>query len=437
METFAISKMRKGASTLPSREDINILKDPPKSVHTRKHEPVNIGDVTHMVRENPDRTSDAIQLYARGVNPAVSVEYQNRGGGGTRTSVISQSQASNPYNVVHEGAFRPPLFRPIEDGLPLSRQKRDWTSVTSKPGGPEADTFYQRTVNEKGINKNPIRKAVHTSYAYNIQKSAKPYVGNAVLDPLTFSIITQQLDPRKYVDNKPIELSGQGALRDEDHTLRKQIGSRARYTHGNSNDGVGEKRAAQIASVDLRSHPVASAIGGGNQTIAHTSIDEFGQPTMSRHVVDDKDMIRGTASTYASKQHRYNLSELSYPEIHLARLTPHQTVNANIHYQIQSTPDTLMPILDDNRPIVAAYSLPSRPNDVDNWFREQSVKLPDKIQPGGFSNAGFVPTILDRDLEPSTLSQTPIQELRTKVRSQFSDRFQSNSAPEIVDFGSF
>lgn len=121
-----------GKTTLPSVEswgtNMNIMKDPPKSVHTRKIDRVGeTSAVTSAVDESGDRFCEAINYYARGQNPMVAVSY----GQGQK----ARGEAFLPYRIAREGAFRPPIWRQ-EDLLPLSRMPRVWTEVSTQPYNP-------------------------------------------------------------------------------------------------------------------------------------------------------------------------------------------------------------------------------------------------------------------------------------------------------------
>jgi hypothetical protein len=116
----------KGKATLPSVEswgtNNNILRDPPKSVMTRRIDKVNQdGSLNEMFYHSGDRFAENINVYARGVNPMVSVQYGNVNGG---------ANAKLPYRIMNGGAFRPPELRQ-EQLLPLSRQPRLPTKVVT------------------------------------------------------------------------------------------------------------------------------------------------------------------------------------------------------------------------------------------------------------------------------------------------------------------
>ena len=76
-----------GKITLPSVEaglgSMNMLRDPPKSIHTSRNDRVGqTSSITEMVDESQNRACEAINVYARGVNPSVSVSYSNYGNNG-------------------------------------------------------------------------------------------------------------------------------------------------------------------------------------------------------------------------------------------------------------------------------------------------------------------------------------------------------------------
>src|SRR5580658_1863785 len=123
-----------GKATLPSVEswstNNNIIRDPPRAVMTRRKD--RVGDTSQILAtlaESDDRFCEAINYYARGVNPMVSVTY---GEGQTKQTTSDRGQAFLPYRVVRDGAFRPPIQRQ-EDLLPLSRLPRNWTTVEPRP----------------------------------------------------------------------------------------------------------------------------------------------------------------------------------------------------------------------------------------------------------------------------------------------------------------
>jgi hypothetical protein len=171
-------KKERGGIGLGNQESVHIFRDPPKSIHTRKKERINEGDVTYMTRENQDRISDNIMQFARGVNPMVSVSYNTHGGGGAKlSSTLIQPQAHNSYKV--DKKFIPPIFRQ-EDLLPLSRQKRDLTTVQTKASSPY---LYSSNNNEYSIDYEPIKKVIHINPMYNSTSGEQyQFGGNVVLN---------------------------------------------------------------------------------------------------------------------------------------------------------------------------------------------------------------------------------------------------------------
>lgn len=171
-------KRKKGSLGLPSVERPHILRDPPKSIHTRKKERVEAGDVTYLLREMPDRYAENIEVHARGVNNAVGVNYNNWTRGNSKPRISGHSsgtpgmhsgssgQAGNPYKVGKDGAFRPPMVTQ-EDLLPLSRMPRKTTSVR-----PSFKVPYQHVENHRA-NPNLDMKAL---VAIAQSKASSPFV---------------------------------------------------------------------------------------------------------------------------------------------------------------------------------------------------------------------------------------------------------------------
>ena len=132
-----------GKVSLPSVDgwgtSMNILKDPPRSIMTRR---INkVGDtsmITETIDESTNRMAEAITVYARGTNPSVSVMYSNNGtcGGENRAFLGSAPSRTNsflPYRIMNGGAFRPPILTQ-EQLLPLSRQRRTNTAAFTRKG---------------------------------------------------------------------------------------------------------------------------------------------------------------------------------------------------------------------------------------------------------------------------------------------------------------
>ena len=128
--------------------NMHILRDPPKSITTRRIDKVGeTSSITQMIDDSDGRSSEAIQVYARGVNPFVSVSYNNYGNNGGQTyggiTEGGRQSAKLPYRIMRDGAFRPPVLLQ-EDLLPLSRMPRSLTSAYSNSGFTAAAKFDGR-----------------------------------------------------------------------------------------------------------------------------------------------------------------------------------------------------------------------------------------------------------------------------------------------------
>jgi len=138
--------------TLPSVDgfngSLNILRDPPKAIFTKRIDKVGQNnDINDLIDSSSDRMNEGILVYARGVNPMVSVSYNNNSNNAGSFTNSSFGQGNNinqghyqgtrqaylPYRIADKGAFRPPI-RSLRDLMPLSRQPRAWFQALTNPG---------------------------------------------------------------------------------------------------------------------------------------------------------------------------------------------------------------------------------------------------------------------------------------------------------------
>ena len=138
-----------GKVTLPSVDswgtNMNIIRDPPKSIMTRRRDKVGENNDMLQMIDNSDRSNEAIMRFSRGVNPSVSVSYSNNGGS---LQNFGNQQARLPYSINKDGDFRPPVQAP-QDLLPLSRMPRNITSAVSNPNMPH---FGKELPNSRNVN---------------------------------------------------------------------------------------------------------------------------------------------------------------------------------------------------------------------------------------------------------------------------------------------
>jgi hypothetical protein len=159
----------------------NILRDPPKSIHTRRK--TKVGENNNIINDianSQDRIAESIKVYPRGVNQMVSVSYSNDGnnGGHRSGSMISNggTSAKLPYRIVHEGAFRPPI-QTYEEQFALTRQPRSNTNIDGNPG--VAD--YKKRLIKCGTSKNTkqvkdamLKASIRPTARYILNESATP-----------------------------------------------------------------------------------------------------------------------------------------------------------------------------------------------------------------------------------------------------------------------
>lgn len=196
-----------GKASLPSVDswggNMNILRDPPKSITTRKIDKVSdTNSMVELIDQSGDRVCEAISVYARGVNPMVSVSYGNEGNnGGKNGNILRQNngkQAYLPYRIIKDGAFRPPIKTPYEL-LPLSRQPRLLTSNSSNPSFIDFSkkAFISNTGDKYREIKDKIKVSVTPTKTFKID--------NQIIEPFEFKYIIKnpvKFDPQAGISGK-------------------------------------------------------------------------------------------------------------------------------------------------------------------------------------------------------------------------------------------
>ena len=237
-----------GKVNLPSVEswgtNMNILKDPPKSITTRRKNKVGeTSSITQMIEESDGRSSEAIQVYARGVNPFVSVSYDNAGNNGGRTygGIVEGGgrSAKLPHRIMQDGAFRPPVLLQ-QDLLPLSRLPRTITNAFSNAGF----TDFSRKLrtcgtaeNTKEVKKNTLKTSVRPTAVYRIEKQAEkpfevkyviqPSIKNSVSSGVRTMDITQRNwgTPTKEINNDLLRPTAHSAVSNVQHVNNNEFNS--------------------------------------------------------------------------------------------------------------------------------------------------------------------------------------------------------------------
>jgi len=247
--------------TLPSVEgwgtNLNILRDPPKAVWTRRRDKVSdTQDITRMIGEDGgDRICEMIKVYPRGINPHVSVSYSNYGTNGgqyrgvTGAGIMGKNKASHdgrsaimgqaklPYQLLDAGAFRPPLMRQ-EDLMPLSRQPRASTSIWANKG------FIKYISNPK-CPKAKNMKQIQTPVKTSVRPTAIIDVGQPLVEPFAL---------RQVIDN-PIHVQASSGIRTMDRSERvnSRVNGRIKKAlHGNirTNHSLSHKGSRSVQNIN-------------------------------------------------------------------------------------------------------------------------------------------------------------------------------------------
>lgn len=282
-----------GKVTLPSIESWNgnsdIVRNPPSGIHTRRI--IKVGDNNDLLEWNDDsgsRINEMINVYARGNNPMVSVQYSNHGNtgsglmgidGGTAGSSMSNLFTSGgggklPYRIMKDGAFRPPILRQ-EDLLPLSRMPRLCTSVTSKRCRVDQTKRIQPDVVEyfKEVHKAPLKVSMQSKKSFKKEGPQEPPSNIALMvnDMVNFNIHSNVKKLKDTNDHRNIPiLENPLIITNVDHINHKKP-SRQKYIHGDVvlSKNVPNYEVQTTSNLNIRPNKNIYELGG--QTVALTN----------------------------------------------------------------------------------------------------------------------------------------------------------------------
>lgn len=408
-----------GKATLPSVEtwgsNMNILRDPPKSIYTRKIDRVGqTSEITQMIDDSSDRACESILVYARGVNPMVAVSYDNYGNnGGQKSGNVSQAglnvnggsgkQAYLPYRIMDRGAFRPPI-RDQRDLLPLSRLPRVWTSSFSQPGFVD---FSKKAICQS-----------ETGEEYRAIKAPEQMLQACVRPTATYKLETPIVENYevKYVIKNPVQVSGHSGIQPK-AKFNGEIGQPVKMVENplrpdiNVNQSGEYVQNAEISHFDTEkyTHEVLHSDVNANvsKNITITSLEEI-------YGVDTANRTKNTINIdYETPHTSYDKYEYIHEDIDLERVLPYHESRTNNGYSIHTRLDDQATerIYVQNRPSahVTTNIGGSHMQAVDEISSRQYYLRP-TVNPGGFES---VPSI------PMAYHENSIQELdlqKSKIR---------------------
>ena len=423
-----------GKVTLPSVDtwgtNMNILRDPPKSIVTRKIDKVGgDSDITQMIQDSGDRACEAINVFARGVNPMVSVSYSNYGNNGGQGQAGSLTGLSNslmgggggrnaslPYKAMEGGAFRPPL-RTQEDLLPLSRQPRVWTTAFTNCGF----TDFSRKLRECPDNGDNMREIQHNistnvkpTAVYKLEKSAEP----------TRDLIMDKIQ-------NPVKTSGNSGIRTMDRTqqnvqkpsnnIANPITTNAQSNMATNRVFVGDNNNLNTNKYvqDITTQNVRTNFNSNNNST--TRIDDIILVDHSNLPIhEDYRNISTTARKSGTDQSKY-----IHEDVSLARVIPNHTATTN------SSTNTISKRQEYENYINLSRNIPQGNYNVTQIKQQENLgsrtaHLNPKISAGGMTGRGQMPT-QQRGQQIAESYETPSSKLSKLAAENMHGRFIHNA----------
>ena len=368
--------------TLPSVEswgtNMNIIKDPTKGVYTRRIDKVgDTQDILLAQEDSGDRIAEYINVYARGVNPMVSVSYDNYGkNGGT----FAKQNVKLPYKPE---VFYPPVFTQ-ENITPLSRLPRNWTYALTNPEMPGIIQEMKCPSGKSAIQTMNPQFATITNPQY--QKEL-PHDANEYAQP-------QVHDSIMHCDvNAPHSQSTQGSHMDVMESNNAKVNQNKliyeAFTNKKSNVKKYNTGLKKTKTGTLRKEVPRYKGGGGEFTISNLS--EISDFIKGRHIYfrkdaydDDKiDELREMIKTYGEVIRKLKiLSKLANNEIslYISRIKEIEKHSENTQIKIRTTQDNQASIQKEKEELEEQYK--NYIKKVKEEFENSEISAKDNKQSG-------------------------------------------------------
>lgn len=416
-----------GKVTLPSVEgglgSMNILRDPPKSIMTRRIDKVGeTSSITEMIDLSENRSSEAISTYARGVNPMVSVSYGNEGnnggqkvgGSGKGSYNLSIGNGKLPYRIMDQGAFRPPILRQ-ENLLPLSRLPRTNTTAFTKAGFVD---FTKKLMypgrEERHIKQETLKTSIRPTATYRLNaqlvepfevkyviKNPVKYDKGAGISGYRTQDLTQQvvIEPTKEVTsnslhaNAIINKRGENMIYVDNSHLNTN-----KYTQDTLHTNVQSKKSQSIMVGDIE-----DAIDINPDKYLQSTLHTYAQTNKNQNIqvtpIDDiMDIDIQTKDnfniSYTAPISGNTKDDFIHNDIELQRRVVLSQASTNKHQNIYSRPQIEhQSVQVRNRPIASAYTNNGtiQRQSIDT-LSDRNYRLKPTINAGGFSGRAQIPS---------------------------------------------
>lgn len=375
--SYSALKNRGGTITLPSvgswGTNNNIIKDPYKSIHTRRID--KVGDtsaITQTVEESDNRTCEVIRPYARGQNPMVSVSYSNSDG----------TSSKLPYTIMKDGAFRPPI-KTQRDLLPLSRLPRPNTQIATKR------EFIDFSKKLRTCGTAEQTREVHNKIT---QTCIRPTA--------VYNLSTQATKPIevKYVIQNPVQISAVSGLKTMDITQQvvkkptKEIEQNIIYPFAISNlQGNKHVNNNKVDTKKFINKDALNTIATTNTSMDYLQLSTL-EEVFDKNTIKTKNVLEGDYSTNKQGNTKQNYI---HNNIELSKNLPTHNTYSNIN-----DPTKYIKIQHENKltynrntPQTYASTNVNNSSAMKDQIITRNVKLPPKVKPGSFDAKGNLPVV--------------------------------------------
>lgn len=381
-------------ATLPSVEmwgtNMNILKNPTAGIYTRRVD--KVGDTQGILLAQDDagdRIGEYINVYARGVNPMVSVSYDNySNNGGTSSTHASRAQGVKlPYRPE---VFRPPVLRQ-ENLMPLSRQPRNWFYALTNPELPQVIQSMECPEKRSSTLANPLRTPLPPSYHKTVEVLQEPV--------WTKTAVQSQCIPSQSIVSNPQDLQQPVGVPD-----RASLSSFHQLQKAVVEDPLHMETVAAACHPSLDTHSTRDLLVELQQV--RESLLRLGHVTASTHGGEEEQNVRlHDEHRIPSHQRDRPSYEILTQKINALRQSMIEATNQN-----QPSKGLIMDLKTSNvqTPMTGGDERGSRAMDTTGHAKTVQFHQPLQINADTMVSGGYTLDSQDRYFDPTTSAIQPV-----------------------------
>lgn len=419
-------KNNKSLLTLPSTgnwNNLKIMKDPPKSVHTKRKDRIGSDNLLlELNAQSTDRLEESINYYARGVNPMVKVQYSNHN---------STTSGRLPYQLDIQKNFKPNMEKSdaivgnLQDNWRFKNKEKSMINDLNKLDNTKTENynsefFVEDIEPDLIISNTKIRKNILGPESYEVKKGdVSKYeqlkdlqlLKNTIGDHINYDIqprktqnlenhIEETYDVKHHVQNK-LNYEGKSGEKSRDILQRTNANINENYIDKDYNTVSAQTIKGSELTVNndimkltnLNTEKYIEDIlkGEYNTNKRDNNYKRTYITSVNEENIKNKNVLHSNVETYKNKQKG---QDYIHKDVELDRVLPSWKSSTNSSINLQKIiPHEKELYLDANRPNTHLESINRKSIGNDQINQGKSIRLNPTIERSTFDPKPNIPRI--------------------------------------------